>query len=520
MSEEIPEGIRKTQIMKLLKKSKDAKIAEMVHETSQDLSEKRIVYRLPIATTDENGKVIDYYPAFSVKAYETAIIFQLSQFVGMINEGLWEFETDYIHPTTEVVWIDKTEFKTRWGATDIYLKDGIKIGAYGSLLLKIIDPKNFVLNVVSSKKIVEREQVDKFIFDVVVQSYKEVLLEFIVEDVIKNRDMIKMKVLWKLKDFLSNWGISIENMEIEGMKLPDRYKEIEEIVITTKIKQAEHVGQRTILKEDIETLKWKTELERVKKIYEENKVLYERLGFSEFNEIMEELKSFREEMRTSIENLEDQLVNVIDEIPDKEEFLDAVYAGDKFEKYLKNNKKVYESMKKVVKKSKKTDTMIKLLVEETLEKELKYEIYLVGGAEQKGLYLVKNTFKVEISLIPKLPTFISKVISSIPVINAKYGDIEKPVLENTVELNDELKAGIEYNLTLELQRPPERTPLLIETVGKTTIHEKKYPISLITDPIEVEGGNVKWSLIKKLLKKGIKFALPTLSKRVSALLED
>ena len=38
------------------------------------------------------------------------------------------------------------------------------------------------------------------------------------------------------------------------------------------------------------------------------------------------------------------------------------------------SKFVYEKMKKLVKKSKKADTMIKLLVEETLEKELKYSI--------------------------------------------------------------------------------------------------------------------------------------------------
>ncbi len=194
MSEEIPDGIKKTQVAELLKGSSDARIAEMIHETSEDLSEKRIVYRLPIAEADKNGKIKSYYPAFSVKSYETAILFQLSQYIGTIQEGIWEFGEMYIHPSTEIVWIDTTEFKTRWGATDIYLSDGIKIGAFGSLLLKISNPKNFVMNVVSSKKIIEREQVDKFIFDVVVQSYKEVLSEFKVEDVIKSRDEIKMKV--------------------------------------------------------------------------------------------------------------------------------------------------------------------------------------------------------------------------------------------------------------------------------------------------------------------------------------
>ncbi len=520
MTEEIPEGIKNVQIAKLLKDKKDARIAEMLHETSQELSDKRIVFRLPIAETDDKGKIINFYQAFSVKGYESAIIFQLGQYAGIIPEGLWQISKDFIHSTTEVIWIDKTEFKTKWGATNIYLSDNINIGAFGSLLLKVSNPKDFVLNVVSGKQLIEKTQVDKFIFDLVVQTYKEVLGGFTIDEVIRNRDDIKEKTFWKLKDFLAHWGLEVINLEVEGFKLPPEYEELGKIAMTTKIKQAEKTSERDLFKLDVETTKLKKELEKVKQIYEEHKVLYEQLGFSEFSTLMAELQEFRKEMHERFNSLEDLLSDVVDTIPNKEDFLDAIYSGDKFEEYLESNVKVKKAIKKLMKKTKKSATMMKLLIEETIEKELSYDITLEGGVEEKGIYLVRKAFNAEIRLMPKLNTTIDIVTSSIPIVSAWYGEKEKQISENTVIIGDKLTPGIEYILELELEKPSERTPLLIETTGKTKIHGKKYPISLITDPLDVMAGNVKWVKIKRRLKKGLKFAVPTLSKRIQKILEE
>ena len=61
--------------------------------------------------------------------------------------------------------------------------------------------------------------------------------------------------------------------------------------------------------------RWKIELERVKQIYEANKVQYEKMGFSEYDNIMEEMKAFRLEMQVNFASLEHELSSVIDEIP-------------------------------------------------------------------------------------------------------------------------------------------------------------------------------------------------------------
>jgi len=271
---EIPRGISRSLKDKVL--GKKLKIAEMMHETSADLSEKRVVYRLALTGKKEAGKREEKVSAFIVKAYESAILLQLGKFIGIIPEGVWEIEKEFQYTGTEIIWVDKTEFKTRWGLADIYLNDNIKVGAHGSLVVKISEPKNFVLNVVSNKQIVDRGQVDKFIFEHVGQSYKDILGGFSINDVIRSRDMIKQKVNAKLYDLLTHWGIELINMEIEGFKLPEEFEEIGQVSMETSLEKQKAISDRERIKEEIETVKIQSELEAQKREIEANRKGFER----------------------------------------------------------------------------------------------------------------------------------------------------------------------------------------------------------------------------------------------------
>ena len=524
MSEQIPKAVQKIIVDDLLEKHENAKIAEMVHEASKDLSEKRIVYRLKVSQKDDEGKILYNYPAFSVKAYEEAILLQLGQMAGLVPEGLWEINEKYLHPSTEIIWINKSEFKTRWGLTDAYLKDQINIGAYGSLVIHIEDPKEFFLKVISEKNIVEREQVDDFIFDLVVQAYKEVFSQYAIDELISNRDTIKENVFWKIQAFLEHWGLEIINLEVEGYRFPPQHAELGKIAMDTMVYKAERSSMREMIKEDIETVKIKTELEREKQKYEDAKVLYEKLGLSEYGALMEEIHSFRQEMHQRFDSLEDLMMDVINVIPDTEEFIDALYAEDKFADYLENNENVLKAIKKLTKTTKKSEKMIKLLTEEILEKQFISEISLQGGIFQNDVYVISKVFNAEVSIRPKLKTKIKKVKSTLPIVNAwlEIDDkqIKKEIDKDRVIIDEKLEPGYEYIIRLELENPEEPTPLLIESELKPKIHGKKYPVSYISEPIDVKTGPVGWIKAKQILKKGVKFAVPILSKRVGALISS
>jgi regulator of protease activity HflC (stomatin/prohibitin superfamily) len=383
---EIPRGIRRS-ITDVLS-GKKIRIVEMVHEEAVDLSEKRIIYRLALAGKKEKDKKRERISAFIVKAYESAIMLQLGKFIGVIPEGLWEIEKEFQYTGTEIIWVDKTEFKTRWGLADIYLKDNVKIGAHGSLVVKISDPKNFVLNVVSDKQMVERAQVDKFIFEHVAQTYKDVLGEFSINDVTKNRDLIKQKVNAKLYDLLSHWGIELTNLEIEGLKLPEEFEEIGQIAIKSSLEKRKVVSERDLMKEEIETIRIKSDLEAEKRALEAEKKSFER-----DQEILDAKAGYEKAKHVTAAKEMEGRVSV--ELLEKEE--KAKVAGDvaKIEVSGEKVAKIVEAKARIDKKEeeikKEQENRIKKEITELKEKLNQLDDLLAEGKVSQDIYKMRVT---------------------------------------------------------------------------------------------------------------------------------
>ena len=191
---------------------------------------------------------------------------------------------------------------------------------------------------------------------------------------------------------------------------------------------------------------------------------------------------------------------------------------------MENNENVLKAIKKLTKTTKKSKKKIKLLTEEILEKQFISEISLQGGIFQNDVYVISKVFNAEVSIRPKLKTKIKKVKSTLPIVNAwlEIDDkqIKKEIDKDRVIIDEKLEPGYEYIIRLELENPEEPTPLLIESELKPKIHGKKYPVSYISEPIDVKTGPVGWIKAKQILKKGVKFAVPILSKRVGALISS
>ena len=261
MVEELPNGIHKTLRNKLT--SKKIKIAEMVHESSRDLAEKRVVFRLGLVGKSEKNKSEEYITAFVVKGYESAILVQLGKTIGVLGEGIYEIDKGFQFTGTEIIWIDNTEFKTKWGLPEVYLKDNIKISTHGSLLIRVSDPKSFLLNVVSGKQTVTRKDVDEFIFDTVVETYRQVLGDLKIDEVIRSRDEIKRQVQAKIFDLLSHWGIELINLEIEGMKLPKEFEELGKMAMEKHIEKEIKTQAKETMKEDLEIARLQAKRDRL-----------------------------------------------------------------------------------------------------------------------------------------------------------------------------------------------------------------------------------------------------------------
>lgn len=487
------------------------KVLEMKHESSADLSDKRILFRLKLDFQDPATK-----QAVSVKSYESAVLTLMGQLIGVIPEGLWTMDDKYFQSSSEVIWIDQTEFKTKWGVFDVFLSDNIKIGAFGFLLLKISKPEDLVLNLISSKEIVERDQLDQFIFNSVSQTFKEILGSLTIDEVVRSREVIKISVSEKLHGFLDHYGIELINLEVNGVKIPKEYEELGKITLKTKIQKLEKTSERELLEEEIETIKVKKEL----KSHQYDLDSGTMINKSDIELIIEEIKGMKHEMHDRFDSVEDILGDILVKIPNNEEFLAAIYNEDHFEHYLNANKELLAEIKNLTAKSNNSEKVINILIEKTLEQELEYDINLEGGIEEKEVYVVGKPFNAEIILNPKLSTEISSIKSTLSITSAWFGEEEKNIQEGVAQINEKIYPGKKHVLELELDKPAELSSLLIEVCGEITIEENCYPISLITDPLDVKAGKVKWIKTKKVLKKGIKFLAPKITKKVSALLNE
>lgn len=274
MVEKIPSGIKRSLKDKLV--GKKVNIAEMVHESTSDLGEKKILFRLPLGTKDGKTKKEHTVDGFVVKGYESAILVQLGQTIGILKEGFYEIDKNFQFTGTEIIWVDNTEFRTKWGVSDVFLKDNITIAAHGSLVIRVNNPAAFLLNVASGKKSISRNQVDEFIHDSVSETYREILGGLTIDEVVRSRQEIKQKFQVKLYDLFEHWGIELITMEIEGMKLPKEFEQLGKMAmdkrlkkeVRTHAKEAEledHERELTAVKRKKQKIKQQVELTKAQK---------------------------------------------------------------------------------------------------------------------------------------------------------------------------------------------------------------------------------------------------------------
>lgn len=247
--------------MKKLKKGK-IQIASMRHETGSDLADKRIVDRLEFT----GGEKIE---AFTVREHENAILLQMGRSMGLVPSGLWEIDKKMRVPGTEVIWVDTTDFKVRWGMGNAYTSDNIKVGAHGEMVLHVSDANLFVSKVVSSKKTVERDQIEEFILGQINAVLRTHFHDYTIEKMLGERETFQNVARAKLYETFSQWGLEMVNLEVLGYNLPPEFDQMG----TDKMRHARAMQgtsqamelEKMKLQQQMELEKQKLELERMKR---------------------------------------------------------------------------------------------------------------------------------------------------------------------------------------------------------------------------------------------------------------
>ncbi|MHA1370880.1 MAG: SPFH domain-containing protein [Promethearchaeota archaeon] len=160
--------------------------------------------------------------AFVVKEHEACLFFQQGRLLGEVPSGIWVIEPRYQTTGTEIVWVDKSEVQFKWGVGgNVYTSDFAKVGAHGICSIRVKDPKRFVMNMISSKRAIDQEEVVNYINHTLKAAIEREIQNHPAIDLLRKRDEMEVVIKARLYDDFDRWGIELVQFIVSGFKLPE-----------------------------------------------------------------------------------------------------------------------------------------------------------------------------------------------------------------------------------------------------------------------------------------------------------
>ncbi len=164
------------------------------------------------------------YDGFIVKDPENAILLQSGSLVGVAGSGIYELDKSAKQPGSEIIWVTKREFIIKWGTPGIYTSDNIMIGCYGISRMRVVNPRNFIMNVVSHKQYYSGDELKNWVKQTVVAAVKHVMSLYTIPELLKERRSLEIQTRSELGPETSRWGLELVGLDIGGFKVPDEYQ--------------------------------------------------------------------------------------------------------------------------------------------------------------------------------------------------------------------------------------------------------------------------------------------------------
>ena len=181
---------------------------------------------------------------FMVKDPENAILLQSGALVGVAGSGIYELDKAAKRPGSEIIWVTKREFIIKWGTPGIYTSDNIMVGCYGISRMRVVNPRNFIMNVVSHKQYYSGEELKNWVKQTIIAAVKHIMSRYTVPELLKERRSLEIQTRSELGPETSRWGLELVGLDIGGFKVPEDYQtllsyEIEKQVLDRQQELAE-----------------------------------------------------------------------------------------------------------------------------------------------------------------------------------------------------------------------------------------------------------------------------------------
>ncbi len=149
-------------------------------------------------------------PTFVVqlKEYERGVVFRMGKYERLIGPG-WHFLIPFIETCTTVdLRIQTIDIKPQ----DVVTKDNIELKIDAIIYMKVVDPKKAILNVKDYKDTA---------VSYIQAHLRDVIGKMTLSEVLSNIDEINKRLSKGIKEADEEWGIQVQQVEIQSVKLPD-----------------------------------------------------------------------------------------------------------------------------------------------------------------------------------------------------------------------------------------------------------------------------------------------------------
>lgn len=185
----------------------------------------------------------------TVREGQAAVFVNEGKIADLFQPGLYELSTQNMPIMTtlnswkygfnspfkaEVYFIQTKQFTDlKWGtANPIMMRDAefgaVRIRAYGTYVIKVVDPKTFVQQLVSTDPEFEVYEISTQLRNVIVSRFADVLAEakIPVLDLAGNYDKLGKFICARINDEFTAFGIDLLNFYIENISLPSNVEEV------------------------------------------------------------------------------------------------------------------------------------------------------------------------------------------------------------------------------------------------------------------------------------------------------
>ncbi len=220
----------------------------------------------------DNFRKID---GFVVKEPENAVLLQSGSLIGVAGSGIYHLEKTARHPGSEIIWVSKREFIIKWGTPGIYTSDNIMVGCWGISRMRVVNPRYFIMNVVSHKQYYSGDELKNWVKQTVIAAVKHVMTRYTVPELLKERRSLEIQTRSELGPESSRWGLELVGLDIGGFKVPEEYEalmsyEIEKQVLESQQELAVERGKFDEISEKIK--KFELMLEQADEMYLNGKI--------------------------------------------------------------------------------------------------------------------------------------------------------------------------------------------------------------------------------------------------------